>query len=174
MRRGGGSEGGSEGERANARSVTPHCAHLPTHPTPKFELESQPRRFPSTRPPSYPLLPSTHSRSPTLFMVNVGRDVSLLVPFVRVYPRPSSFSLTENNKRKEIFAEACVYSCVVAIVFAKIDINVTDDLASRIPLVIDIVDVLVAVLVRHAAKRLDFAPVYSSLSREIGAKARPG
>lgn len=43
---------------------------------------------------------------------------------------------------------------VVAIVFAKIDINVTDDLASRIPLVTGVVDVLV----RHAAKRLDFAP----------------
>lgn len=107
-------QGGTEGERANARSVTPHCAHLPTHPTPKFELESQPRRFPSTCLPSYPLLSSIHSRSPALFMVNIGRDVSPLVPFVcvfNVHLRPSSFSLAESNKRKKIFAEACVYSC---------------------------------------------------------------
>lgn len=60
---------GTEGERANARSVTPHCAHLPTRPTPKFELESQPRRFSSTRPPFYPLFSSrlVFAYSPSLW-----------------------------------------------------------------------------------------------------------
>jgi hypothetical protein len=43
-----------KGERANARSVTPHCAHLPTRPTPKFELGSRPRPSSSTCPATRP------------------------------------------------------------------------------------------------------------------------
>lgn len=75
---------GVEGERANARSVTPHCAHLPTRPTPKFELGSQPRRFSSTRLPSSPSdsprYPAPHPRVDPLHGKRTGRDVSPLTP----------------------------------------------------------------------------------------------
>lgn len=75
-------KGGAEGERANARSVTPHCAHLPTRPTPKFELGSQPHRFSSTRlPSSSPVLASSSPTRPsTLFTVNVRGEMSALSP----------------------------------------------------------------------------------------------
>lgn len=101
----GGSDGGGvagvsrEGERANARSVTPHCAHLPTHPTPKFELGSQPRRFSSTRLPSslpiprFVLLRDSSSPIDPPHGKRTGRDVSPLTPSVCVHSvhlRPSS------------------------------------------------------------------------------------
>lgn len=88
-RKGGGGPGEElKGERANARSVTPHCAHLPTRPTPKFELGSRPGRSSSTRPP--PLHPClsplwlwsfslAHAAYIDPLTINVqGRDVSSL------------------------------------------------------------------------------------------------
>lgn len=44
-----------------------------------------------------------------------------------------SLLLAESNKRKKIFAKACVYPCCRYNLSAKIDINVTDDSASRVP-----------------------------------------
>lgn len=113
---------GAEGERANARSVTPHCAHLPTRPTPKFELGSQPHRFSSTRLPAPvpgPRLLLAHSptRPSTLFTVNVRGEMSALSP------RPSTCTtsicdplfLSHSHSRREQLAEEYPPKCVACL-----------------------------------------------------------
>lgn len=126
---------GIEGERANARSVTPHCAHLPTRPTPKFELGSQPRRFSSTRlpplsspprliltPPRLILTPpslflrvrSSLCRPSTLFTVNVRGEMSALSPRLRTQ-RPSATLFGLSYLRREQSAgENPKFACICA------------------------------------------------------------
>lgn len=185
MTGGGAKAGGAEGERANARSVTPHCAHLPTRPTPKFELGSQPHRFSSTRllpSSSLPRLVLAHSPIDPFHSKRTGRDISPLTssvcttsicdPFLSFsLARSLAFTHAESNWQKSThqgvlpcpsFSCGNRYQCHRRLV-------------SRVPYPSDNRHrVLVAVLVRHAAKRLDFARIpYSSLSCGIGANARP-
>lgn len=177
---GGGKPGGAEGERANARSVTPHCAHLPTRPTPKFELGSQPHRFSSTRLPSSspPPLVLAHSPIDPLHDKRTERDISLLLVRARSVCGPFSFLLLFFSllySRREQSAEESIEACCPPVVFLRESISMSSTTCLSRSLSLDNRHhVLVVVLVRHAAKRLDFAHVpYPSLSRGIGAKARP-
>lgn len=169
---GGLAKGGAEGERANARSVTPHCAHLPTRPTPKFELGSQPHRFSSTRlPSSSPILDSSSPTRPsTLFTVNVRGEMSALSPRTSACTTSicdSPRSLSRSYSRREQSVEeyplkrvACLPACL-PVVFLRESISMSSATClSRFLSLDNRHRVLVAVLVRHAAKRLDFARIY--------------
>lgn len=159
-------KGGAEGERANARSVTPHCAHLPTRPTPKFELGSQPHRFSSTRlPSSSPVLASSSPTRPsTLFTVNVRGEMSALSPrtsacttSISLLSLSLSLLLAERAIGRRVPAEACC----PPVVFLRESISMSSATClSRFLSLDNRHHVLVAVLVRHAAKRLDFARIY--------------
>lgn len=159
--------------------MTPHCAHLPTRPTPKFELGSQPHRFSSTRLPSPsrssspPRLVLAHSPIDPLHGKRTGRDVSSLTPSVCVHDvhlrsswlSPSlslSFLLAERAIGRRVSAEVCC----LPVVFLRGSISMS--LATCLSRSLSPNNwhrVLVAVLVRHAAKRLDFARLPIAVSR---------
>lgn len=168
----GGKPGGAEGERANARSVTPHCAHLPTRPTPKFELGSQPHRFSSTRlPSSSPRLVLAHSPIDPLHDKRTGQDISPLTPPSTSICDPPLFlflSFTQRAIGRRAPTEAC--RCL-PVVFLRESISMSSAMTclSRFLSLDNRHHVLVAVLVRHAAKRLDFArvPTHRCLAESV-------
>lgn len=194
----GASREGIEGERANARSVTPHCAHLPTRPTPKFELGSQPPSF-LVNTPATPILSSTtHPNSPFSFPLDLlltlppidplhgkrtGRDVSPLTPsaYTTSICDPLRSLLLAERAISRGESKVCVYMraralCVRVYVsvplyrlLAGIDINVIGYLLSRAPYPLDNTPrrARSPLLVRHAAKRLDFARALVAVAESV-------
>lgn len=190
---------GIEGERANARSVTPHCAHLPTRPTPKFELGSQPPSFLVNTPAASILSSSTHPHSPFSFPSSplltlppidplhgkrTGRNVSPLTPsaYTTSICDPLRSLLLAERAISRGEPKVCVYMCARAFVctciricapfcrlLAGIDINVIGYLLSRAPYPLDNTPrrARSPLLVRHAAKRLDFARVLVAVAESV-------
>lgn len=155
---GGGKAGGAEGERANARSVTPHCAHLPTRPTPKFELGSQPHRFSSTRLPSSspPPLVLAHSPIDPLHDKRTERDISPLLVRLRARSVCDPFSLfllffSPSLAQRAIGRRVSIEACCPPVVFLRESISMSSTTCLSRSLSLDN-HVLVVVLVRHAAK----------------------